>query len=114
PGLGADVARRADDVVEPAHDHWCTSLTRSALLGRDATATLSSSTSRPRTSSASVIVSGGRSLTTSSLGPAVSIIRPRSKAAFDTAAASLGGRHSSPWISPRPRASRTAGLFDAI
>src|SRR2546427_587523 len=88
--------------------HTIESRTPCSLLPEDGYGTharISSRIASPRSSSGTVITSGGRRRIT--CGPAVTTNSPRSRAAATIGAASSAS--SSPHMSPRPRTSRTRG-----
>src|SRR5437868_1405907 len=94
PGRGLHVALGADDVGKRTNDHESPlSLRPGGLPGQTATVARTASSdsamiSRPRSSSVSVVVSGGSSLTTSPSGPEVSMSSPRLNASAHTFGAS--------------------------
>src|SRR5690606_15610193 len=94
PVLGLDVAIGPGDLVESTDDQEDIP----SVTARTDSATIAS----PSSSSASVMVSGGMSFMTSSVGPAVSMIRPRSNAAAHALAASSGWENDRPRARPRP------------
>jgi hypothetical protein len=76
---------------------------RGRRAGQQTARTASSRIARPSSSSASLMVNGGSSLTTSPRGPAVSASRPASKAAADTLPARSPSANTTPQAMPRAR-----------